>query len=153
MTLTHEPQKTVCLFDKYSLVILPELKWWPDGLPGKRVLFITDPQEIFTISFEEGMRLMDTVPDPPDVTPTLSFQCSKDGKRIHQIRSDPQKRKGIGNYAFFHIELEDDDGSTLYLPGLMTAKAGYQWSDGVEPVLLDILNGVAVCKTKGGGTS
>lgn len=153
MTLTLEPKKTVCLFDKYSLVIPPELKWWPDGLPGKRVLFITDPQEIFTISFEEGMRLMDTVPDHPDVTPTLSFQCSKDGKRIHQIRSDPQKRKGIGNYAFFHIELEDDDGSTLYLPGLMTAKAEYQWSDGVEPVLLDILNGVAVCKVKGGGTS
>lgn len=153
MTLTHEPQKTICLFDKYSLVIPPGLKWWPDGLPGKRVLFITDPQEIFTISFEEGMRLMDTVPDPPDVTPTLSFQCSKDGKRIHQIRSDAQKRKGIGNYAFFHIELEDDDGSTLYLPGQMTAKVDYQWSDEVEPILKALLMGIAVCKTKGGGTS
>ena len=151
MTLTLEPKKTIGLFDKYSLVIPPELKWWPDGLPGKRVLFITDPQEIFTISFEEGMRLMDTVPDPPDVTPTLSFQCSKDGKLIHQIRSDPSKREGIGNYAFFHIELEDDDGSTLYLPGQMTAKVDYQWSDEVEPILKALLMGIAVCKVKGGG--
>lgn len=153
MTLTLEPKKTISLFGKYSLVIPPELKWWPDGLPGKRVLFITDPQEIFTISFEEGMRLMDTVPDHPDVTPTISFQCSRDGKRIHQIRSDPQKRKGIGNYAFFHIELEDDDGSTLYLPGQMTAKVDYQWSDEVEPILKALLMGIAVCKVKGGGTS
>lgn len=153
MTLTHEPKKTVCLFDKYSLVIPPELKWWPDGLPGKRVLFITDPQEIFTISFEEGMRLMDTVPDHPDVTPTLSFQCSKDGKRIHQIRSDPQKRKGIGNYAFFHMKIPDENGEIYILPGQMTAKVDYQWSDEVEPILKALLMGIAVCKTKSGGGS
>lgn len=153
MTLTLEPKKTISLFDKYSLVIPPTLKWHEDGPPGKRVLFLTDSAESFIISFEEGMKMMDMMPNHPEESPMVSFQCCKDGKRIHQIRSDPQKRKGIGNYAFFHIELEDDDGSTLYLPGLMTAKAEYQWSDGVEPVLLDILNGIAVCKVKGGGTS
>jgi len=62
MTLTPEAKKTICLVDKYSLVIPPGLKWWADGSPGRRVLFITDPQEIFIVSFEEGMRLMDNVP-------------------------------------------------------------------------------------------
>ena len=153
MTLTLEPKKTIGLFDKYSLVIPPTLKWHEDGPPGKRVLFLTDSAESFSISFEEGMKMMDMMPNHPEESPMVSFQCCKDGKYIHQRRTDPQYRQGIGSFAFFHIELEDDDGSTLYLPGQMTAKAGYQWSDGVEPVLLDILNGVAVCKTKGGGPS
>lgn len=27
----------------------------------------------------------------------------------------------------------------------------YTWSDGIEPVLMELLSGIAVCKTKGGG--
>ena len=106
------------------------------------------------ISFEENMECMDlTRASCNCVIKRIESEHQSNGRYIHQLRTDPQKRPGAGNYAFFHIELEDDDGSTLYLPGQMTAKAEYQWSDGVEPVLLDILNGVAVCKTKGGGTS
>lgn len=151
MTLTHDPQKTVCLFDKYSLVIPPGLKWWVDGPPGKRVLFLTDSAESFSISFEEGMKMMDMMPDHPEESPKVSFQCCKDGKYIHQRRTDPKYRQGIGSFAFFHIELDDGNGSTLHLPGQMTAKAGYQWSDGVEPTLIELMNGMTVCKPEGGG--
>ena len=148
--MTLQPKTAVSLFDTFSLTIPSKLKYHADGLPGKRVLFLTDSAESFIISFEEGMKMMDMMPNHPEESPMVSFQCCKDGKYIHQRRTDPKYRQGIGSFAFFHIELEDDNGSTLHLPGQMTAKAGYQWSDGVEPVLLDILNGITVCKIKGG---
>lgn len=50
------------------------------------------------------------------------------------------------------MELEDDDGKTLYLSGQIVVTEKYQWSDGVEPVLMKLLEGIAVCKTKGGGS-
>ena len=151
MTLSLQKNKTVRLFDTYSLTIPSKLKYHADGLPGKRVLFLTDSAETFIISFEEGMKMMDMMPDHPEESPKVSFQCCKDGKYIHQRRTDPKYRQGIGSFAFFHIELDDDNGGTRYLPGQMTAKAGYQWAEGVEPVLLDLLDGIAVCKVKGGG--
>lgn len=136
--------KTINLFDKYSLVILPELNCYEDGPPGKRVLFLEDRDKTFIISFEEGMKMMDMMPNHPEESPMVSFQCCKDDKYIHQRRTDPKDRQGMGSFAFFHMELDDDSGGTRYLPGQMTAKAGYQWADGVEPILLDLMDGIAV---------
>ena len=146
--MTMQANRTVSLFDKYSLVIPKGLKWSADGPPGQRVLFITDKKESFTVSFEEGMKPRDMTPDTDKSVPTVSYQCCKDGKYIHQ------KRNTAGNmtYSYFHIELEDDDGKTLYLSGQIVVTDKYQWSDGVEPVLLELLEGIAVCKTKGGGS-
>lgn len=150
--MTMKTNKTISLFDKYSLVIPPTLKWHEDGPPGKRVLFLMDSAESFIISFEEGMKMMDMTPNHPEESPMVSFQCCKDGKYIHQRRTDPKYRQGIGSFAFFHIELDDDNGGTRYLPGQMTAKAGYQWTDGVEPLLMELLEGIAVCKPEGDGS-
>lgn len=150
--MTMKQSKTISLFDKYSLVIPPELDCYEDGPLGRRVVFLSDPEKTFTISFEEGMKMLDMAADHPEEKPLVRFQCYKDGKYIHQRRVDPKYRQGIGSFAFFHIELDDDDGSTLYVPGQMVAKAGFQWTDGVEPILLDLMNGIAVCKTKGGGS-
>ena len=36
-------------------------------------------------------------------------------------------------------------------PGQMVIYTDYTWSDGIEPVLMELLDGIAVCKTKGGG--
>lgn len=134
-----QPKPTLSLFDKYSLAVPAGLKWHKDGQPGNRSLFITDSKEAFTISFEEGMKMMDMLPDAEDVS-AVSYQCCKDGKYIHL------KRGGAGNVvcAFFHMEVEDDDGKTLYLPGQMVADPGYKWSDGIEPVLMELLDGIEV---------
>ena len=146
MAMTLQKNKTVHLFDKFSLVIPPKLQHHADGLSGNRVLFIADRLETFSISFEEGMQMLDMRPESQTSEPTVSAQCCENGKYIHQRRTTGRE----ANFAFFHIELEDDDGSTLYLPGQMTAKAGYQWSEGVEPVLMKLLEGINLCKTKGG---
>lgn len=131
---------TLQLFDKYSLAIPPKLKWQLDGIPGRRVLFIADPKKMFNVSFEEGMRMMDMLEVPDKTVPTVSYQCCKDGKYIHLRRSSSGR---IAN-AFFHIELEDDAGTTMYLPGQIVVTPDYQWSDGIEPVLMQLLESIDV---------
>ena len=140
-------KEVVNLFDRFSLVIPPKLKYHTDGLPGHRVLFITDAKETFNVSFEEGMQTQARPTDSKANAKTVSYQCCKDGKYIHQQRSNSTAER----CAFFHIELEDNDGKTLYLSGQIVVTDKYQWSDGVEPVLMKLLEGIAVCKTKGGG--
>ena len=118
MTLCQKP--AVSFFDKYSLVIPPKLIWHQDGIPGQRVLFISDKKETVVVSFEEGMKPVDMTPDTDKSVPTVSYQCCKDGKQ--------------------HC-----------LAGQIVVDKGYQWTDGVEPILMELLEGIAVCKTKGGG--
>ena len=151
MIVAQQKPARISVFDWYSLVIPPELKRHMDGPPGKRVVFIMDAEEHFLISFEENMECMDLTGASCDsVIKRIESEHQGNDRYIHQLRTDPITRPGAGNYAFFHIELEDDDGSTLYLLGQMTAKAGYQWSEGVEPVLMKLLEGINLCKTKGG---
>ena len=103
------------------------------------------------ISFEENMECMDLTGASCDcVIKRIESEHQSNGRYIHQLRTDSQKRPGAGNYAFFHMKIPDEDGTIHILPGQMTAKAGYQWSEGVEPVLMKLLEGINLCKTKGG---
>lgn len=147
MNMACVQSMAVNLFDQYRLLIPPKLKSHQDGPPGQRVLFITDKKESFTVSFEEGMQMRDMLDVSKDSANAVSHQCCKDGKYIHQRRSNSATER----CAFFHIELEDDDGKTLYLSGQIVVTEKYQWSDGVEPVLMKLLEGINLCKTKGGG--
>lgn len=148
MNMAFVQSTAVNLFDQYRLLIPPKLKSHQDGPPGQRVLFITDKKESFTVSFEEGMQMRDMLSVSKESANAVSHQCCTDGKYIHQRRSNSSTER----CAFFHIELEDDDGKTLYLSGQIVVTDKYQWSDGVEPVLMKLLEGIAVCKTKGGGS-
>ena len=132
----------VSLFDKYTLGIPPRLVCHEDGKLGQRILFISDQRENFTVSFEEGMKLMDMTDDPERDGITVSVQCRRDGKYLHL------KRCGNVPYAFFHIELEDPEGNILYLPGQIVVSPGYKWSDGIEPVLLELLSSIQLSKAK-----
>ena len=147
MEKTLRSSREICLFDSLSLTVVPELKYHADGLPGSRVLFITDAKESFTVSFEEGLYLLDVLSVSRESANEISYQSFVDGKYICQ------KRNGSGNtsYAFFQIELEDGT-EKLYLPGQLVVTDKYVWSDGVEPVLMKLLEGINLCKTKGGGS-
>ena len=116
MNMACVQSTAVNLFDQYRLLIPPNLKSYQDGEPGQRVLFISDRKETFSVSFEEGSQMRDMLPpDQQEEKASVSFQYCKDDKYIHLRRSGEKNDK----FAFFHIELEDDDGSTLYLPGQM----------------------------------
>jgi hypothetical protein len=148
MNMAFVQSTAVNLFDQYRLLIPSKLKSHQDGPPGQRVLFITDKKESFTVSFEEGMQMRDMLSVSKESANAVSHQCCADGKYIHQRRSNSATER----CAFFHIELEDNDGKTLYLSGQIVVTDKYQWSDGVEPVLMKLLEGIDVCKTKGGGS-
>lgn len=138
----------VNLFDEFCLTIPPKLKSYQDGPPGQRVMFITDQKENFNISFEEGMKLLDMISEGEGVS-TVSYQCRQNGKYIHLQR---RSQKPIP-CAFFHIELNDADGTTHVLPGQMVIYTDYTWSDDVEPVLMELLSGITVCNMKNIHTS
>ena len=148
MTMTLQSNREIRLFDSFSLVIPPKLKYHTDGLPGQRVLFISDAKETFNVSFEEGMQMRDMLSASKESANAVSHQCCTDGKYIHQRRSNSATER----CAFFHMELEDEDGKQHCLAGQIVVDKGYQWTDGVEPILMELLEGIAVCKTKGGGS-
>ena len=89
------------------------------------------------------MKPMDTISEGEGVS-TVSYQCRQNGKYIHLQR---RSEKPIP-CAFFHLELEDNNGTMHVLPGQMVIYTDYTWSDGIEPVLMELLSGIAVCKTK-----
>lgn len=132
------------LFGKYSLAIPPKLIWHQDGIPGQRILFISDKKEAVVVSFEEGMKPMDMTMDTEKSVPTVSYQCCKDGKYIHQKRNTADNTA----FSYFHIELEDEDGKQHCLAGQIVVDKGYQWTDGVEPLLMELLEGITICEIK-----
>lgn len=132
-----QPPQSICLFDRFQLTIPPGLKCHQDGLPGKRVLFLFDSEESFNISFEEGMELMDLLP-PDDMG--VSRQYRKDGKYIHQQHNTNKK----GTCAFFHMELEDGKGNVVCLPGQINVSQHYPWAEDIEPMLLELMDGLSL---------
>lgn len=138
--MTSQPKTVVRLFDKYSILVPPKHKWHQDGVAGSRCLFIADSKETFNVSFEEGMQMMDMVADNENGVPTVSYHCCKEGKYIHLKRN----KNGKITCAFFHIELTDKYGNVLCLPGQIVASADYKWSEGIEPVLLNLLEGISI---------
>ena len=133
--------RRVSLTNNNDLLIPQGLICHMDGPPGQRVLFLSDEEEIFTVSFEEGMELMDMRPlEHLSEKPVLTHECSQNGKYIHFRRIS----NGTGSFAFFHIELIDREGQILRIPGQMTARPDYPWSEGVEPVLLAIMDCITI---------
>ena len=136
---TIQNNRVVSLFDRFCLVLPQGLKCYADGLDGKRVVFITSWSKRFNVSFEEGMQMMDMIPEIQGET-SIHYEYRQDGKYIHLCRSS----KGKIPYAFFHIALEDSEGITYFLPGQMVVHGTYTWSDGIEPVLMELLDGISL---------
>lgn len=135
-----QSKKVIRIFDKYTLAIPERLNCYEDCIPGRRVIFISDSQESFNVSFEEDMKLMDMLPGVYCNVPTVTYQCRRGDKYIHLKRI----RTGRIVCAFFHMELPAPDGTILYLPGQLVADASYKWSEGIEPVLLELMDGLTV---------
>ena len=122
-------------FDKYNLVIPSKMRWHQEHTPGKRVLFIVDPNEAYIITFDEGMDPDTLSEGSVDNDSAVSYQCSKVGKSIQL------KRNTIGNIACarFNIHIQHCDGSMSCLPGQMVITGEYKWTDGIEPILMKLM--------------
>lgn len=121
------------LFDIVPLCLVPRMNYWSDGEHGRRVLFITDEEETFTISFEEGIEY-------PDYCRLPGYICAE-----HQIgnfclrQCRGERREALNNVCVFQIEWTDRNGVVHIQPGQMVTGTDYSWADGVEPVLLSIM--------------
>ena len=128
------PLKTNWLFDAVSLVPLPQLRYWTDGDIGHRVLFITDAGETFTVTFEESMTCLDQRLAPGYV----HAEYRSGDVYLHQCRGSQTDKPD--NVCFFRLEFTDRDGVIHIQPGQMVTGKGFRWAEGVEPVLLSIMN-------------
>ena len=132
------------MFDKYIISIESKLKWHSGGTEGQRSLFLADRGETFVITFEEGMECLDMKTRSSEQMSYIEFEHMTDGKYIHQIRDAVVNDRKGANTSFFHIELVDSKGEKVFLPGQITVAKGYEWTCGVEPVLLEILIGITL---------
>lgn len=138
--MTEQKKNCIRFFDQYRLVVPAGLNCHADGLPGQRVLFIHDAPDTFTVSFEEDMRPMDLLPDPGGSIPSVRYQYRTDDRYIHLRRSS----SGMIVFAFFYIEFQNPDDKIHTLAGQIVTNPDYQWTDGIEPVLLELLDGLTV---------
>jgi len=131
----------ISFFDKYRLILPSKFKWQQEPTPGKRVLFIHDPNETFIITFDEGMNPEDMKGNLRNNNSVVCYQYSKNGKSIEL------KRNTSGNMACarFNINIQRSDGSMACLPGQMVITGNYKWSDGIEPILVRLLENISVC--------
>lgn len=143
------------IFDGFLFPRFPSALYFADGLSGKRTMFIADRERGYQLSFEEGMRCMDQ--DTPSWmdggSACIEAEYRENDRYLHQLRTDPDSRPGHSNFAFFHVKIPDESGKLHVLPGQMIADCGYGWSPTVEPILVELMSGMAVCRMKGGGTS
>jgi hypothetical protein len=103
-------------------------------------MFITDPKETFIVSFEKGMQMIDMLDIKSTGAQSVSFQRCNGGKYIHERRGNSSSDR----CAFFHIELEDNDGKIFCLPGQMVVSADYKWTDGIEPILTQLVDSITL---------
>jgi len=138
--MTEQKKNCIRFFDQYRLVVPAGLNCNEDGLPGQRMLFIHDEPDTFTVSFEEDMRPMDLLPDAGSSIPFVRYQYRTGDRYIHLRRSS----SGRIVFAFFHIEIQNPDGKIHTLAGQIVTNSDYKWTDGIEPVLLELMDGLTV---------
>ena len=94
------------------------------------------------MNFEEGMRCIDLVEGHDNEKDFLQFETRRGEVYLHERRT--KTKPSGGNYSFFHFEISDAEGNVRYLPGQINVRPEYCRFDGPEPVLLDLLEGIAL---------
>lgn len=143
--LSHE----MCVFNGFQLPLFPEMEYLLDGENGMKVLFISDEQ--CSINFEQGMNCIDLSCNMETHRRTSYSEYRKDDRYLHQCKVFAQDGTVFKDIVYFHMELTDTDGTVHICPGQMFVSPALRQSDGVEPLLLQLLNGTSVYKAKGGG--
>ena len=137
-------------FNGFIFPVLPRFSYKTDGRAGERVLFITDEEETCLISFEQGMHCLD-LQKKACGRRTVYREYRQDGRYLHQRTVFAQDGTDFQDIVFFHMELTDENGQVHTCPGQMFLSPEKTAQEGVEPLLLQLLNGMEPCREKGGG--
>lgn len=144
------PNEALCVFNGFQFPLLPGMFYMMDGNPGLRNLFIADEDEKIIVCFEQGMKCLDISFQREARTPIYS-EYRMDNKYLHQRKLLSTDEKVLKDWVGFRMEITDDDGTVHTCPGQLSLSPEYRKMDGVEPILIKLLNGFAVYNTKGGG--
>lgn len=131
-------------FQGFRMPFLPQYHYWLDGRPGSRCLFVSNEDRTLVLSFEEGMKCLDLVESRHGEETFLCFESKRGEVYLHERRT--KARPTGGNYAFFHFEIPDAQGTVHCLPGQINVRPEYRWSQGPEPILLDLLEGITLAE-------
>lgn len=130
---------TINLFDHYTLRSFHKWNYHQDGIPGTRVMFVTNEKDDTLITFDEGMDL-EKIFRTPQETDAVCYHAAKHDKQIHMVRCKE------AHYGFFCIEFSDSMAETRHLPGQIVTSPAYKWSEGMEPVLIELLDSIYLTK-------
>lgn len=134
-------------FNGFRFPFLPKLNYFKDGKDAANsILFIMDPDEAFQISFEGGMKCIDLLLKERKVSGYTYSEYRVGNKYLHQGRTEFHNPSDLRGIAYFHMEVPDMNGKIYICPGQMSVALNYSWSDGVEPTLRELLNGLMICK-------
>lgn len=139
-----------CIFNGFQFPMLQCMSFSVSGKPGSKTLFITDAKENVIISFEEGMKCLDIDFQSKDRT-TIEAEYRAGNKYLHQRKLLSVDERKLKDWIGFRMEITDGDGTVHTCPGQMSISPMCSQTDGVEPILIELLYGIAVCKVKGGG--
>lgn len=140
-----------CVFNDFEIPMLPAMNYCMDGLPGRRVLFISEESETVVISFEQGMECLDIFAAEKGVGEAFHSEYRLDNKYLHQLKLKRNGKEGLSKLVYFRIEITDEEGMVHICPGQMLVSEEYKLKAGIEPILVDLMSGIAVRKAKGGG--
>ena len=131
-------------FENYSFPVLPDLVYEKDG-DGHcgQSLFINDPEERFTISFESGMKCLDLQIESGFRHCFRSAEIDYQHLKLHLCYpiEDSGARSSMG---YFHVEMADKTGRVHVLPGQMRIEPPLTYGEGLRsfPVLNELLKGL-----------
>lgn len=141
---------TWCIFNGFQFPLLPCMSYSVSGKPGSKTLFITDAKENVILSFEEGMKCLDIDFQSKDRTP-IEAEYRAGNKYLHQRKLLSVDERKLKDWIGFRMEITDDNGAVHTCPGQMSISPMCSQADGVEPILIELLYGIAVYTAKGGG--
>lgn len=139
----------LCVFNGFQFPLLQDVTYFSDGLPGCKVMFLTGRDEIFTISFEEDMECMDLKLSDEKRYTSNHCEYQQNNKYLHQLKLVSNEDNKMHNFVYFRMEVTDEDGTVYTCPGQMFMGPAFKQSSGVEPILLELIDGLSIYHMKG----
>ena len=72
----------------------------------------------------------------------------QNNKYLHQLKLVSNEDNKMHNFVYFRMEVTDEDGTVYTCPGQMFMGPAFKQSSGVEPILLELIDGLSIYHMK-----
>lgn len=120
------------VFNGFLFPILPGLKYFFDGSNSHPdQMFIEDADEMFTVSFENGMKCREII-EEKKADRQYEITDFRNGSKYICLCYPKYESSSLGTVGYFNIELTDDCGSIHNLPGQLYISQPKKFPDGIR---------------------